>query len=66
MHFAIIYIDMTFGKGKKLKASSKYLRDPQERTKRILDVAERNSIIEGLPKFSKQTRQNFARKLRKI
>ena len=54
---------MTFGKGNSLRAHSKYLQNPKERTKRILNVVERNSIIEGLQKFSKQTRQKFARKL---
>lgn len=54
---------MTFGKGTSLRAHSKYLKNPKERTKRILNVVERNSIIEGLPKFSKETRRKFARKL---
>jgi hypothetical protein len=46
---------MTFDKGKSLRQSSPYLRDPKKRHKRILDVTERNSVIEGLPKVTAKT-----------
>jgi hypothetical protein len=54
---------MTFGKGKTLRQSSKYLRNPQERSRRIVDVTERNSVIEGLPRLTPARRQGLLRKL---
>jgi hypothetical protein len=57
---------MTFGKGTSLKAFSKYLRDPKERRKRIIDVTERNSVIEGLPKLTPKRRASMLRKLKKV
>lgn len=38
-----------FGKGPTLEQASAWLRDEAERIDRILDVTERNSVIEGLP-----------------
>lgn len=55
---------MTFGKGSRLRQHSHYLRDPQERHARILDVTERNSIIEGLPPFTPKDRKRILKKLR--
>jgi len=43
-----------------------WLQDPQQRHRRILDVAERNSVIEGLPPFSEETRQRIADQLKAI
>jgi hypothetical protein len=57
---------MVFGKGKNLRQHSKYLRDPAERRKRIIDVTERNSVIEGLPKLTPQRRASMLRKLKRI
>ena len=57
---------MTFGKGKTLRQSSRYLRTAKERGARIVDVTERNSVIEGLPRLSPQRRQRLLRKVRRI
>jgi hypothetical protein len=54
---------MTFGKGQPLRQFSKYLRDPKERAERIVDVVERNSVIEGLPKLTPRRRQSLLWKL---
>jgi hypothetical protein len=48
---------MTFGTGKPLRQLSPILRDDKKRRELILDRVERNSVIEGLPKFDKKTRQ---------
>ena len=48
-----------FGKGQTLRDACPYLRDAQERAERILDVAERNSVIEGLPPFREETRRRL-------
>lgn len=42
---------MEFGKGPTLREACPWLRDDAERHARILDVVERNSVIEGLPPF---------------
>jgi hypothetical protein len=55
---------MVFGKGKSLRQHSKYLRQPAERRKRIVDVTERNSVIEGLPRLTPRRRADLLRKLR--
>jgi hypothetical protein len=56
--------DMTnFGKGLVLVQSNPWLQDEMERIERILDVTERNSIIEGLPPLSKETRERLRREL---
>ncbi|MDD4319350.1 MAG: hypothetical protein PHW10_03435 [Candidatus Peribacteraceae bacterium] len=57
---------MTFGKGTLLRQHSPYLRKASDRHARILDVAERNSVIEGLPKFSRQMKQKVSRKLKRL
>ncbi|MDB5311615.1 MAG: hypothetical protein JWO38_5817 [Gemmataceae bacterium] len=57
---------MTFGKGQTLRQFSKYLRDPNERGERIVDAAERNSVIEGLPRLTQRRRQGLLKKLRKV
>ena len=48
-----------FGTGPTLKEACPWLRDDAERQKRIVDVAERNSVIEGLPPFQEETRNGF-------
>ncbi len=50
-----------FGKGLPLQEACPALRDPQERLRRILDVAERDSVIEGLPPFSEDFKSEILR-----
>jgi len=47
------------GSGPSLIDASPWLRDPEERHERILDVAERNSVIEGLPPFTDEIRRKI-------
>jgi hypothetical protein len=42
-----------------LLESSPWLRDPTERADRILDVAESNGIIEGLPALTESARRRL-------
>lgn len=42
-----------------LLESSPWLRDPEERADRILDVVESNGIIEGLPAFTQGARERL-------
>lgn len=48
-----------FGTGPTLKDACSWLRDDRARHERILDVAERNSVIEGLPPFQEETRRRL-------
>lgn len=52
-----------FGKGLPLEQANPWLRDEAERIARILDVAERNSVIEGLPPFSEELRRKLREEL---
>jgi hypothetical protein len=52
-----------FGKGPVLKDACVWLRDDRARHERILDVTERNSVIEGLPPFQEETRQRIMAEL---
>ncbi|MBI3618688.1 hypothetical protein HY213_01485 [Candidatus Peregrinibacteria bacterium] len=54
---------MTFGKRATLWEHSPFLRKKNERAARIVDAAERNSIIEGLPPFGKHRRQRMIKEL---
>ena len=54
------------GTGPTLRESSPYLRDDAECIARILDVAERNSMIEGLPAFDEGLRLSIRRDLEAI
>lgn len=54
------------GSGPSLIDTSPWLRDPAERHRRILDVAERNSVIEGLPPFTDETREKIRRDLESV
>jgi hypothetical protein len=45
-----------FGKGLFLKDARPWLRDDTARKRLILDVVERNSVIEGLPPLDDKTR----------
>jgi hypothetical protein len=42
-----------------LLESSPWLRDPVERADRLLDVAESDGIIEGLPPLTPETRERL-------
>jgi hypothetical protein len=53
-----------FGKGPALKDACPWIRDEDERHRRILDVTERDSVIEGLPPFNEETRRRFAEQLK--
>jgi len=57
---------MDFGNGPILKDACPYLRDDAERRERIIDVVERNSVIEGLPPFEEETRQRLRKQLAAI
>jgi hypothetical protein len=48
-----------FGKGPTLREACRWLQNDEERWNRILDAVERNSVIEGLPPFSEETRARF-------
>ncbi len=52
-----------FGRGPTLEQACPALRDEAERVERILDVTERNSVIEGLPPFSVELREKLRREL---
>ena len=52
-----------FGRGPTLAQANPWLRNDVERIERILDVTERNSVIEGLPPLSKETRERLRREL---
>lgn len=54
------------GIGPTLREASPYLRDDAQCIARILDVAERNSMIEGLPAFDEALRQSIRRDLEAI
>ncbi|HLA84460.1 MAG TPA: hypothetical protein VJL29_06675 [Thermoguttaceae bacterium] len=54
------------GKGPTLKEACPWLRDDAERRRRIVDVAERDSVIEGLPPLREETRQRILRQLEVI
>ena len=51
-----------FGNGPTLEQFNPWLRDEAERVERILDVSERNSVIEGLPPFSAELKREFSPK----
>ena len=55
-----------FGKGPTLKEACPWLRDDAERRARILDVTERNSVIEGLPRFSEDIRRRILKDLESL
>lgn len=55
-----------FGTGQPLKNACRWLQDADERHQRILDVTERNSVIEGLPPFQEETRRAILKQLQDI
>lgn len=54
------------GSGPSLIDSSPWLRDSVERHRRILEVTERNSVIEGLPPFTEETREKIRTELESL
>ncbi len=54
---------INFGSGVTLKDACPWLRDDARRHEEILDVTERNSIIESLPPFVEETRRQLREKL---
>jgi hypothetical protein len=48
-----------FGTGPTLKDACPWLRDDLTRCESILDVTERNSVIEGPPPFQEETRRRL-------
>lgn len=56
-------VPMTFGKGTILRQHSPFLRNHKERARRIVDAAERNSVIEGLPRFGQERKERLVKKL---
>jgi hypothetical protein len=55
-----------FGTGPALRDDCPCLRDREERHRLILDAAERNSVIEGLPPFQEETRARIQQQLKAI
>ena len=56
----------SFGKGPILKEACSWLQDDADRLDSILDVTERDSVIEGLPPFRDETRQQLLQQLEAI
>lgn len=54
------------GKGPTLKEACPWLQDDARRYEQILDVTERDSVIEGLPPLQEKTRQRILRQLETI
>lgn len=48
-----------FGTGPTLREAHPWLQDDGHRRSRILDVVERNSVIEGLPPLDDETRERL-------
>jgi hypothetical protein len=48
-------MNIEFGTGPTLQEFSPWLRDPAARLELILDAAERDSVIEGLPPLHRRT-----------
>jgi hypothetical protein len=59
-------MSIEFSDGPPLKETSPWLRDERERHLRILDAAERNSVIEGLPRFTQEMRFRLLRRLAEL
>ncbi len=57
---------MTFGKGISLRQFSPALRNDEARHEIILATVERDSVIEGLPRFTKTTKRECLEEIRKV
>ena len=55
-----------FGTGPTLQQACPWLQDAEERHRRILEVTERDSVIEGLPPFREETRQRILKRLQRF
>ncbi len=55
-----------FGTGPTLRESCPWLQDDHDRHRRILEVTERNSVIEGLPPFREETRREILLQLQQV
>jgi hypothetical protein len=55
---------VNFGTGRPLTELVSSLRNPEQRIAMILDVTERNSVIEGLPPFTEEFRRQLRDELR--
>ncbi len=56
-------MNIDFGTGPRLIDVHPDLKDPEKRIAMILDVAERNSVIEGLPPFTPELREQLRQEL---
>lgn len=57
---------INFGKGPTWLGWCSWLQNDEERSNRILDAVERNSVIEGLPLFSDETRRLLLEELQRV
>lgn len=55
-----------FGTGPTLREANPWLQDDAIRRERILDVTERNSVIEGLPPLQEETRGLIMQRMQAI
>jgi hypothetical protein len=53
-------------RGARLIETADWLRDPARRHAAILEATERNSVIEGLPKFNEGLRERIKTQLRML
>jgi coenzyme F420-reducing hydrogenase gamma subunit len=54
------------GSGPSLIDATPWLRDAADRHRQILDVVERDSVIEGLPPFTEAVRQMILARLQRM
>lgn len=66
LEFFVGNIPMDFGTGIPLRQFSRHLRNDAVRHEMILNCVERNSVIEGLPRFTKESRTECLREIRKV
>lgn len=52
-----------YGNGPSVIETNRWLQDDHQRHLRIVDVAERNSVIEGLPRFTRAMREQMLKRL---
>jgi len=56
---------VTFGTGTPLRQFSPHLQNAEKRHQIILDRVERNSVIEGLPRFTEQSKDECLQEIKK-
>jgi hypothetical protein len=59
-------MNLNFGTGLSLRDACPWLRDEDARHELILDVTERNSVIEGLPPFDAEMRRKLKDQLKAL